>query len=127
MGITPPDKTRLLLRPDVLDRIARAKRSQEAAEHEQSTHSEAQITGITKEAEHLKTVVYSTVAVVAALLVIGWQLFLHLDNKIERKLEAINTRLDSAVLEANRKNEAIGSRVDGLVSNLAIKQENKEK
>lgn len=56
---------------------------------------ETQIAKLAQDAGYFKKFVYVSGVVIVGLFVIGWTLFLHLDKKIESKLDYLNLRIDS--------------------------------
>lgn len=60
------------------------------------------LASLDQDAGYFKLAIYGLGAALAAIFIIGWQLFLHLDDKIDHKMDYLNGRIDGLFLLQSR-------------------------
>jgi hypothetical protein len=93
----PPTPTVL---DQVQDLLIRARAENRAANDE--IPPAVQLATLSQDSGYLKLAVYSIGILLLILAGAAWTGFLHLDDKIEHKIDYINSRIDHSILQKNR-------------------------
>ena len=89
---------------DILESI-RAQAGRAKEENKKVTHdlpSAVSFANLAQDTNYLKIGVYGIAAGLVAAFIMGWQLFLFVEQKYDNKVDAVNTRIDTIILSPQR-------------------------